>query len=341
MESAEWCRQRSWAKMSLQDIEELKANLSTYKEQLQQVKELLVLDPNNGEYQEMEKSLTEVLELTYDLLNEAQQAKEDATALEQEQEQIAATSTQRPPFHLSSTHTPLQGESFTQNVADRLRVGTKVQAMWSGDGQWYKATVEAVTPGGYFVVYDEWGNKEEVNASNVREFNISDNDEEVLDKMLDGAEAVDEASVDPLLSAEQQANLTRLALKRKIEEAANVDVISKDLPPKLRIKPDDPEDVKAAKKKKIHAFKSKVRLEQMELTQNKNQNAWQQFQTTKGKSKKQVGFFTGRKRESIFKTPDDPKGKVGVTGSGKGTTEFHKREKHLHLKLGVDRDDYV
>lgn len=59
MESAEWCRQRSWAKMSLQDIEELKANLSTYKEQLQQVKELLVLDPNNGEYQEMEKSLTE------------------------------------------------------------------------------------------------------------------------------------------------------------------------------------------------------------------------------------------------------------------------------------------
>lgn len=83
----------------------------------------------------------------------------------------------------------------------------------------------------------------QVNASNVREFNISDNDEEVLDKMLDGAEAVDEASVDPLLSAEQQANLTRLALKRKIEEAANVDVISKDLPPKLRIKPDDPEDV--------------------------------------------------------------------------------------------------
>lgn len=43
---------------------------------------------------------------------------------------------------------------------------------------------------------------------------------------------------------------------------------------------------KAAKKKKIHAFKSKARLEQMELTQNKHQNAWQQFQTTKGKTKK-------------------------------------------------------
>jgi hypothetical protein len=43
---------------------------------------------------------------------------------------------------------------------------------------------------------------------------------------------------------------------------------------------------KAAKKKKIHSFKSKARLEQMELTQNKRQNAWHQFQTSKGKSKK-------------------------------------------------------
>jgi hypothetical protein len=43
---------------------------------------------------------------------------------------------------------------------------------------------------------------------------------------------------------------------------------------------------KAAKRKKIHAFKSKARLEQMELTQNKRQNAWHQFQTAKGKNKK-------------------------------------------------------
>ncbi|KAG0626313.1 hypothetical protein M758_2G118600 [Ceratodon purpureus] len=154
----------------------------------------------------------------------------------------------------------------------------------------YKATVEAVTPGGYFVVYDEWGNKEEVDVSKVRELNIPDGDAEILDQMLDGAdpssEAIDNAPVDPLLDAEQEANLTRLALKKKIEDAADIDVISRDLPPKLRIKPDDSEDVRAAKKKKIHAFKSKARLEQMELTQNKRQNAWQQFQTTKGKTKK-------------------------------------------------------
>lgn len=43
---------------------------------------------------------------------------------------------------------------------------------------------------------------------------------------------------------------------------------------------------KAAKKKKIHAFKSKMRLEEREAAQNKRQNAWQQFQSTKGRAKK-------------------------------------------------------
>lgn len=43
---------------------------------------------------------------------------------------------------------------------------------------------------------------------------------------------------------------------------------------------------KIAKRKKIHAFKSKMRIEQLEVAQNKRQNAWQQFQTHKGRAKK-------------------------------------------------------
>ncbi|RCV29395.1 hypothetical protein SETIT_6G010100v2 [Setaria italica] len=95
-----------------------------------------------------------------------------------------------------------------------------------------------------------------------------------------------------------------MAIKRKIEQAATSDFQARSLPVKLRIEPSDPEDVKAAKRKKIHAFKLKARFEQLEFAQNKRQNAWQQFQTTKGKAKK-VGFFSGRK-ESIFKSPDEP-----------------------------------
>ncbi|EYU33297.1 hypothetical protein MIMGU_mgv1a010686mg [Erythranthe guttata] len=177
----------------------------------------------------------------------------------------------------------------------------------------YDGTIEELTPNGYYVRYDGWGNREEVDPDNVR--------------------PIQESNPDPLLEAEKIAVATKEALKRKIAQAASKESESWTVPQKLQIDPNDSEDVKAAKRKKLHAFKSKMRMEAKEVTQNKRQNAWQQFQTTKGRAKK-VGFFSGRKRESIFKSPDDPFGKVGVTGSGKGLTEFQKREKHLHLKGG-------
>ncbi|KAM4126173.1 hypothetical protein ACJW30_01G369400 [Castanea mollissima] len=210
----------------------------------------------------------------------------------------------------SLPHSKMDSESMLDHQG-KFPIGTKVQAVWSEDGEWYEATIEAYSPNGYFVSYDGWGNKEEVDPDNVR--------------------PIQEGVVNTLAEAERVAEATKQAIKRKIALAASMDFQSRSLPAKLRIEPDDPEDVKVAKRKKIHAFKSKVRMEQLEVTQNKRQNAWQQFQTTKGKTKK-IGFFSGRKRESIFKSPEDPQGKVGVTGSGKGLTEFQKREKHLHLK---------
>ncbi|KAJ0011018.1 hypothetical protein Pint_33058 [Pistacia integerrima] len=219
------------------------------------------------------------------------------------------TSANAPPSLQQSDGNKMESGGISVHHED-FTVGTKVQAVWSEDGEWYDATVEAITPNGYYVAFDGWGNKEEVDPVNVRPIQFN-----------------------ALLEAEKVAEATKQAIKRKIEQAGAIDFQSRSLPAKLRINPEDPEDVKATKRKKIHAFKSKVRFEQLEVSQNKRQNAWQQFQTTKGKTKK-VGFFSGRKRESIFKSPDDPHGKVGVTGSGKGLTEFQKREKHLHLKGG-------
>ncbi|KAH9684495.1 Tudor domain-containing protein [Citrus sinensis] len=366
-----------------------------------QVRELLVHDPGNSEYADMEKELSEnekrivgaiceslesqqgahhfylgsfaggamcgddqsaslspdfrchneilnlrmqVIALTEELLATA---KQNAISVSE-----TGTSASASPNLLQSKENKTESGSISDNQ-EKLAVGTKVQAVYSEDGEWYDATIEAITPNGYYVTYDSWGNKEEVDPANVRPVNL-------------------------LVEAEKVAEATKLAIKRKIEQAAASDFQSKSLPAKLHINPDDPEDVvggfqqsfiiyvfrqfpaflfcnmlpklldkmepmafaKAAKRKKIHAFKSKMRFEQLEVTQNKRQNAWQQFQTTKGKTKK-VGFFSGRKRESIFKSPDDPYGKVGVTGSGKGLTDFQKREKHLHLKGGgiADTDD--
>ncbi|XP_048335035.1 uncharacterized protein LOC107425340 isoform X2 [Ziziphus jujuba] len=290
-------------------IEELSSNLSTYKDQLQQVKQLLVDDPTNSEYADMEKELNEVIALTEELLATAKQNEISASDV--------VTSVSGSPG-LSHPKGNNQDLGSISDHADKFPVGTKVQAVWSEDGEWYDATITAHTPNGYYVAYDEWGNAEEVDPANIR--------------------PIQEDAMDALLEAEKVAEETKQAIKRKIAQAASVDFQSRSLPAKLRIEPDDPEDVKVTKRKKIHAFKSKMRMEQLEVTQNKRQNAWQQFQSTKGKTKK-VGFFSGRKRESIFKSPDDPHGKVGVTGSGKGLTEFQKREKHLHLKGGIVEGD--
>ncbi|PON66628.1 Survival motor neuron [Parasponia andersonii] len=284
-------------------IEELASNLSTYKDQLHQVKQLLADDPGNSEYADMERELNEVIALTEELLVTAKQNENSG-------------SNTSPGFAQCNWN-----EKDSLSISDqqeKFPVGTKVQAVWSEDGEWYDATIEALTPIGYYVSYDEWGNKEEVDPDNIR--------------------PIPEGTVNALLEAERVAEATKQAIKRKIAQAASVDFQLRTLPAKLRIEPDDPEDVKATKRKKIHAFKSKMRFEQLEVTQNKRQNAWQQFQSAKGKTKK-VGFFSGRKRESIFKSPDDPFGKVGVTGSGKGLTEFQKREKHLHLKGGTTETD--
>ncbi|KAL0375907.1 UNVERIFIED_CONTAM: Survival of motor neuron-related-splicing factor 30 [Sesamum calycinum] len=264
-----------------------------------EVRKLLNDDPKNSEFLDMEKELVEVIQLTEELL---------ATAKQSDSGSGLGTGTSgeaSPSPHLSGSSFHVKSRAADDD-GDKFSVGTKVQAVWSEDGEWYDATIEAHTPNGYYVSYDEW-----VDPDNVR--------------------AIQEGTADPLLEAEKIAVATKEALKRKIAQAASKDFQPWTVPQKLQIDPNDPEDVKAAKRKKIHAFKSKMRMEAKEVTQNKRQNAWQQFQTTKGRAKK-VGFFSGRKRESIFKSPDDPFGKVGVTGSGKGLTEFQKREKHLHLK---------
>ncbi|KAL6659580.1 hypothetical protein ACP70R_003620 [Stipagrostis hirtigluma subsp. patula] len=285
-------------------VEELASNLSTYKDQLREVRKLIKEkkdDPGISEYLDMEKELQEVcvITLTEEVL---------ATAKQSESAQIDA-GLSSPKFSAG-----LQSEGLGDlSHSHKFEVGTRVQAVYSEDGEWYNATIEALTPNGYYVAYDGWGNKEEVDPDNVR--------------------PLEEEAADALRQAEKEAEATKMAIKRKIEEAATSDFQARSLPAKLRIDPSDPEDVKATKRKKIHAFKSKARFEQLELAQNKRQNAWQQFQTTKGKAKK-VGFFSGRKKESIFKSPDDHRGKVGVTGSGKGLTDFQRREKHLHLKGG-------
>ncbi|KAF9897933.1 hypothetical protein BX616_004743 [Lobosporangium transversale] len=58
------------------------------------------------------------------------------------------------------------------------------------------------------------------------------------------------------------------------------------------------------------------------------QMAWQNF--AKGGAKKGGAKAAPVLKKSIFATPDNPEGKVGVVGSGKGMTQFQQRGKHIY-----------
>jgi len=91
-------------------------------------------------------------------------------------------------------------------------------------------------------------------------------------------------------------------------------------PKSLQIFPTDSEEVRNQKRRKRHILKSKWRVQQMENQRTIVKNTWKEFNTQASKKPKVVGYFTGRTKESIFKSPDSVEGKVGVIGSGKPLT---------------------
>jgi len=82
--------------------------------------------------------------------------------------------------------------------------------------------------------------------------------------------------------------------------------------------------IRKAKKKKVHAIKSKNRMTVVENARNARQANWQSFRTKSKTSKGKGTLFRAgsRKGESIFATADNPEAKVGVTGSGQGVTHY-------------------
>ncbi|KAJ8502867.1 hypothetical protein ONZ45_g11372 [Pleurotus djamor] len=87
------------------------------------------------------------------------------------------------------------------------------------------------------------------------------------------------------------------------------------------------EEEEREKKKKKNEKKLEVRAAKAK-EQVQKQASWQKF--TKKSEKKGI-HIAGVSGTSIFKTPENPLGKVGVTGSGKGMTEVAQQGKHKFI----------
>ncbi|KAJ2931147.1 hypothetical protein H1R20_g5948, partial [Candolleomyces eurysporus] len=84
------------------------------------------------------------------------------------------------------------------------------------------------------------------------------------------------------------------------------------------------EEDEREKKKKKNEKKVAMKVEKAK-EQAAKQQTWQKFAK---KSEKKGVHIAGVAGTSIFKTPDNPMGRVGVTGSGKGMTEVAGKAKH-------------
>eukprot|EP01123_Difflugia_compressa_P014993 TRINITY_DN8201_c0_g1_i1.p1 TRINITY_DN8201_c0_g1~~TRINITY_DN8201_c0_g1_i1.p1 ORF type:complete len:274 (-),score=61.55 TRINITY_DN8201_c0_g1_i1:254-1075(-) len=179
-------------------------------------------------------------------------------------------------------------ENIQEIAATRgIYIGMQCEALWS-DGKWYKAVLNNMTVQGFGVTFTEYNTNEIVPPDSVRHR-----------KKLD---------VVVLESGQSQ----------KSKETPSIVVNTKGeliVPNSLKILPTDSETVRKNKKKRLKRLKSSYRLQKAEEERNTRKQSWQSFQS-QGKTKR------ARKGPSIFQSPDSVSGKVGVTGSGKGMTEY-------------------
>ncbi|TFL06507.1 hypothetical protein BDV98DRAFT_559533 [Pterulicium gracile] len=90
---------------------------------------------------------------------------------------------------------------------------------------------------------------------------------------------------------------------------------------------DEREKKKKKNEKKVESRAAKAK------EQTDKQSTWKKFAK---KSEKKGVHIAGMSGTSIFKTPENPLGRVGVTGSGKGMTEVASTKRH---KFSAEDDD--
>lgn len=94
-----------------------------------------------------------------------------------------------------------------------------------------------------------------------------------------------------------------------------------------KIQPGDSEEDKRRKRKRLKAVGKKNKARLKVKKRNEQQSNWLSFHK-KMKGKRIRGSMSGLRKSSIFRSPDNLDGRVGVTGSGSGMTTFVQRKKY-------------
>jgi len=228
-------------------LEEIKQQLEEYSSQLHDVKQALQEDPQNTSLEEVATNLEEVIKVTSDLL-----------VLKQEAELITKKGVV--PEHTAEKTTTEQSEKKEEGkkgdiqevaASKGLAVGTRCQAIYSVDGNWYDAKIETITDEGFTVTFVGYGNTDLITNPD-------------------------------FIKTKEQKQLK----KRKREEFDTASAaVLQNIPKSLQILPTDSEKVRKIKKRRIKAIKAKVKLQKVEQDRNDRKKNWQSFLNNFGKKK--------------------------------------------------------
>jgi survival-of-motor-neuron-related-splicing factor 30 len=195
--------------------------------------------------------------------------------------------------------------------------GFKCEAKYYVDSQYYTCSVTKVTAHGFQVLFDGYGNSEEV----------------PYEYMRPAATAVEATATATVAATPAAAPTAGHATAKSATIKPAPAVVDKPIkiPENLQILPTDSEAEKERKRKRIRAIKSLNRHKNIDNERNLKQHDWKVFQhkATKKKVKGASGVLSKR-GTSMFASPDSVNGRVGVVGSGQGMTpQFEDARKKL------------
>ncbi|PSK54730.1 Splicing factor spf30 [Elsinoe australis] len=281
-------------------LAELRAQLATEDANLVEANEILDMMPENEEAIEIKE---QVLARKKNI--------EDKIA------QLSNTQTASTPSNLTTSTATKGTDSPAPKPHEEERrvykVGENVTAKYTGDGQFYPATIVSVMGSSsapvYTVRFKGYEGTETVRAHQIRVQAQSN----PLKRKADDAPAVSSPAPTPAPASNGSV----------LSAPAN---INPELASQLRQDQNKSADDATAEKKPKKKNKVTQALE-------KQKSSWQDFQ------KKSVGSKVGKavNKESMFRTGDNPLAKVGFSGSGKTMTKDVVKEKHKFQGMEEER----
>ncbi|KAK5294402.1 hypothetical protein LTR16_001386 [Cryomyces antarcticus] len=291
------------------DVATLEAEVKTYKAQLESTISQLQSEPDNEALLPLKSDLEDLIRTLEDDISAVKTAEAAAAAAApppakekwSKENHPAYKAGYRPP---GATQSPVVPEPQAPVV---FKVNDTVSAKWQADKSFYPAKITSITGSSaapiYIVTFKGYGDTATLSGADIR-------------PLAGTKRKADGSPTHPTATTPSATNTTGV-----ISAAANINpALASQARADASAATDTAKPTKGVKKiranKELEAGKSK----------------WQEF-STKGKMGKATGL---KKKESMFRTPEGPNARVGVTGSGQAMRKDAARSRHVYAPAEDD-----